>query len=597
MTCDEVQELLSDALDGQDVESARESAAAEHLGGCALCARVARELSSVHRLILESSAADAQGAAGSGTKARSLPRRRPPRSAPRSSRFVPAMIAAGLLAGVGAWVLGHRSDPPAPSGIPRSAPVAAGLRLGTLELPGAPKRDFQAGDRVAGPAALTWRDGTRMELGAGGAIDRVEEPEDGKLVLLTRGTLSADVVPQPAGKPLRFATPHGEARVLGTVLRLRVDADPKKGTRLEVDRGRVELRDNGGRSVQVDSGRYAVSARGVDLVARTTEPRGWKNVTSDVGGPRWGRGGVTLLAAVPDRDEILAGVSNEWMWSSADGGATWKRLGSDGGEPIRNMPHQLVFDPANPRTFWITAIYGPGLFKTTDGGASFRRLGPLSHLDGLAVDFSDPARRTLLVTKHLDAGGLQLSTDGGEHWREIGDRLPRETCSSSSGIILDSRTFLVDGFGALHDTGGIFRSADAGTTWTRVSPVLPAGPPLLASDGVLYWQPKAGVADGILRSPDRGLTWTLMKGPVRATPVEAPGGTLIGVREQQMFSSSSGGAAWETLGEPIPIRPVRTFTGMTYEAAVYAPARRAVYVWRNSETISAEAIFRWQFPE
>jgi len=596
MTCDEVRSLLSDSLDGAEIDAAAEPAAAEHLDGCASCARAARELSSVHRLIVESIASDALCASQPEIKSRSRPRRRPARPAPPSSRLVPAFIAAVLLVGLAAWILLRRPEPIVPGGTPMVQEPVITPGLGTLYFVGGVRREFSNGDEVRGPVTLVWHDGTRMILDDHSTISRVEETETGKLVLFTQGSLSADIAPQPAGRPLRFDTPHAEARVLGTVLRLKVDPDPKRGTRLEVDRGKVELH-NSNRSVLVEAGYYAVAAMGVEVTARKLEAPGWRNVTNDVGGAVWGRGGVTLLAAVPDRDEILAGVSDGWMWSSIDGGASWQPLGSAGGEPIRNMPHQLLFDPVNPRVFWITAIYGPGLYKTTDGGRTFRRLGALNHLDGLAVDFSDPARKTMLVTKHLDAGGLQLSTDGGETWQQIGDRLPKDTSSSSSGIILDSKTFLVDGFGAFNSTEGIYRSADAGKTWMRVSPTLPAGPPLLASDGALYWQAKAGFADGILKSTDRGLTWTLLKGPVRTTPVETTGGTLIAVFGQQMFSTSNGGAAWQKLGEPIPIKPVRTFTGMTYEAAVYSPTRRAVYVWRNTETKTAEAVFRWQFPE
>lgn len=79
---------------------------------------------------------------------------------------------------------------------------------------------------------------------------------------------------------------------------------------------------------------------GLALLAQD-EPA-WKNVTSNVGGETWGYAGVTLLAAVPDRDEILAGVSEQGLWSSVDGGATWKKLG---GPEIKHRPHQILFDP------------------------------------------------------------------------------------------------------------------------------------------------------------------------------------------------------------------------------------------------------------
>jgi ferric-dicitrate binding protein FerR (iron transport regulator) len=584
MTCDEAQALLSDALDDAEIDAARETDAAEHIDGCAACARTARELSSIHRLIVETNVADAARPATPSTKQR---RRRLPRPAPRSSNFVPVLIAAGLLVGFAAWFFLRQ---PEPTVTPKSAPaVATKKALGTID-----GRNFHDGDRAKGPATIVWLDGTKVTLADGAAVDRLEDSENGKLILFTRGSLAATVALQPAGKPLLFTTPHGEARVLGTVLRLKVDADPKKGTRLDVDQGKVELRDGGGRSALVEAGYYAATG---DLVARKIETPGWKNITNDVGGAVWGNGGVTLFATVPGRDELLAGVGYAWLWSSVDGGESWKKLG-DTGEPVQNMPHHLVFDPANPRTFWVSGIYGAGLHRTTDGGASFKRLGGdlLKHIDGLAVDFSDPLRRTLLVTKHLDAGGLQLSTDGGESWQEIGNRLPADASSSSMPFILDSKTFLVDGSGTAARNDGIYRSADAGKTWTRVSKTLSAGPPLAASDGTIYWMSKAGMG-GLQKSTDKGLTWSMLPGPVHSTPVELPGGRLVGVYEQQLYLSKDGGASWEKFGEPIPIKPQRTFTGMTYEMAAYSDARKTLYVWRGSAGKVADAIFRRVVPE
>jgi hypothetical protein len=59
--------------------------------------------------------------------------------------------------------------------------------------------------------------------------------------------------------------------VVGTTLRLYVDPDPKKGTRLEVEEGKVELKNLAGKTVYVESGHYAVAGVGVELVTRKLE--------------------------------------------------------------------------------------------------------------------------------------------------------------------------------------------------------------------------------------------------------------------------------------------------------------------------------------
>lgn len=311
-------------------------------------------------------------------------------------------------------------------------------------------------------------------------------------------------------------------------------------------------------------------------------PGGWKNVTAGVGGETWGYAGVTLLAAVPDRDEILAGVSESGLWSSADGGATWRKLGAQDREPIRNRPHQILFDPKNPRTFWISGCYGAGIFRTTDGGAGFRRLGKLDHVDGIAVDFSDPARRTLLTGLHEQTRSLHVSRDGGETWEKIGDRLPEDSNFSSDPIILDSKTFVVNASGwAKGKVWGIHRTVDGGRTWAKVSDSGPGGRSLVTSAGTILWLPTW--SSGLVKSVDKGATWTKSGGPVKTNAIELPGGRIVAAADQQVFVSKNEGTSWEKLGEPLPIKA----GGVAYSAK-----RRALYVWRSSEKKVPDAVFR-----
>ena len=117
-------------------------------------------------------------------------------------------------------------------------------------------------------ASLVLSDGTRFSLGADAGVREIAKGPRGTRVALTVGTLVADVAKQPADQPLVFATPHGEARVLGTVLRLVVDSTL---TRLEVKEGKVRLTRDG-KSVDVGAGQFAVAGAGMSLAARSVSP-------------------------------------------------------------------------------------------------------------------------------------------------------------------------------------------------------------------------------------------------------------------------------------------------------------------------------------
>ena len=115
-----------------------------------------------------------------------------------------------------------------------------------------------------GSATLTFPDRTQLELGPGTELREVVE-RGGKRLVVVRGRVTATVAKQPAGQPFVLVTPHGEAKVLGTTLRLSVDPS---GTRLDVIEGKVRLSRLDGKTVDVPSGQYALAAAGVDLAPR-----------------------------------------------------------------------------------------------------------------------------------------------------------------------------------------------------------------------------------------------------------------------------------------------------------------------------------------
>lgn len=154
--------------------------------------------------------------------------------------------------------------------------------------PGGSRR-ARSGDPVAagqgvqtGPekalAVLAFPDGTRLEARAASVIRDVRQgggatAPDGKYLFLQRGSVWAHVRPQPGDRPFVLGTPRGEARILGTIMTLRVDPDPRGLVRVDVQDGRVRFtRSQDGRSVDVPAGHSASAFSGSELtLLRSTD--------------------------------------------------------------------------------------------------------------------------------------------------------------------------------------------------------------------------------------------------------------------------------------------------------------------------------------
>lgn len=167
-------------------------------------------------------------------------------------------------------------EPPKPATI--SVVAILDRAEGDVQVAGAPAKagqEIRPGQKIETRGARSWAllgypDKTRMEVEGDTVVREIlaREPGKGLRILVDRGAVKADVAKQPVGQPMMFETPHGDAKVLGTTLRIQVDADPKKGTRLEVEEGRVELRNAAGKSTLVETGHSAVAAAGLALAAK-----------------------------------------------------------------------------------------------------------------------------------------------------------------------------------------------------------------------------------------------------------------------------------------------------------------------------------------
>lgn len=189
-------------------------------------------------------------------------------------RWAAGLAAASIALVLGAYLFLHR--------VPASQ---AELRVWTGDvqiLRDAKPQALAKGTRLAASDTLVVPAGASVEVGYAGEQTMLElEPrtearlwdEDGaKRIQLNAGSITADVAPQPSGRPLVLITPHLRVEVVGTRFSLEVD---EQGTRIEMEHGRVKLRrPEDGKSVELTAGHFLEARLGADFAAQTIPTSG-----------------------------------------------------------------------------------------------------------------------------------------------------------------------------------------------------------------------------------------------------------------------------------------------------------------------------------
>lgn len=188
------------------------------------------------------------------------------------------------------------------------------------------------------------------------------------------------------------------------------------------------------------------------------------------------------------------------LYKSTDGGTTWQFMGLEKSQHIG----RIVVDPRTANTVWVAAL-GPawksggerGLYKTTDGGATWTVMKAGANASTGFVDVAlDPRNPDVVYASSwqryrnpysLNSGGvgsaLWKSTDGGRTWTEIKGggypegikgRIGIGIARSNPDVVyalteaasLEPNVPYVPG---QNRASGLYRSTDAGKTWTRMN--------------------------------------------------------------------------------------------------------------------------------
>ena len=201
-----------------------------------------------------------------------------------------------------------------------------------------------------------------------------------------------------------------------------------------------------------------------------------------------------IWLATGENSNPRSSMIGDGVYKSTDGGTSWNKVGLPNSEHIGN----LVIDPRNSDVVYI-ASQGPlwssggdrGLYKTTDGGKTWTELDVLrdSQDTGANEVLIDPANPDVLyvamwqrrrATGQFVGGGpesgIYKSTNAGKTWTKLATGLPKGDMGRINlgvdGRVKPTRVYaMID---ALAAERGFYRSDDAGSTWARMADARPA---------------------------------------------------------------------------------------------------------------------------
>jgi photosystem II stability/assembly factor-like uncharacterized protein len=174
------------------------------------------------------------------------------------------------------------------------------------------------------------------------------------------------------------------------------------------------------------------------------------------------------------------------MYRSADAGKTWAHIGLDATRQIG----KIIVDSMNPNLVFVAALghaYGAnpdrGVYRSRDGGATWERvLFKGNDVGAIDLAFDPSTSQTIYAAlwntrrppwsvyppSYGPGSGLYKSTDGGNTWQQLTAGLPTEGVGRIGVAVAPSLRTRVYAVVDAKD-GGLYRSDDAGSTFTRVS--------------------------------------------------------------------------------------------------------------------------------
>lgn len=310
-------------------------------------------------------------------------------------------------------------------------------------------------------------------------------------------------------------------------------------------------------------------------------------------GPATMGGRVDDLAVMESNPSVFyVATATGGLWKTVNNGTTWKAefehegVVSIGAVAIPRNDASLVWVGTGEDNNRQSSSWGGGVFKSTDGGDTWKNMGlaETEHIGRIVIDPIDHDVVYVAATGHLwgpnPERGIYKTTDGGLTWTRI---LFVDNQTGATDLLMDpvnnkvlyaamyQRQRSAWGFNGGGPGSGIYKSTDAGRSWSKLTGGIPDGPlgrigiDIYRKDpNILYALIEQEKEGGLYRSEDAGAHWTKMSSTdprpmyfsqVRIDPTDANRVYVVGLF---LLISDDGG---------------KTFTSVRLSSVPHSPER------------------------
>jgi photosystem II stability/assembly factor-like uncharacterized protein len=328
-----------------------------------------------------------------------------------------------------------------------------------------------------------------------------------------------------------------------------------------------------------------------------------------------GRTTSIAVADVAARRNIYVGTATGGVWKSPDRGVTWRPIFER--EATASIGDVAVA-PSNPNIVWVgtgesnlfrASLSGTGIYKSVDAGRTWQHMG-LTETGTIGRVIVHPTNPDVVFVAASgkewtanDMRGVFKTTDGGKTWTKSFYRSPN---TGAVDLVMDPgdpntlyagmwqrvrRKWSDPRVEPNYSEGGIWKTSDAGATWTPINDGLPA-PNVRGRIGLDVSRSNPNVVYAIIDSYDTGRPARPGERDAYGRPL--PDGSNI-IKGMEVYRSDDRGRSWRKTSGQTPETSLQMMSlGNTYnwvftQIRVDTKNENRVYVLALGVSVSEDA--------